>query len=139
MVLVIVLLIPNTFKIDYHACCNYFRFTVWILQLASEYLTNFFGQWIVSVRTINIATFCFKENQFTCHLGAHGCVIHTVHCICTTKRCRILKFWWTRGHGQKTSLPLPIILLIRNKMLLKEMLLRGPESITLGVATLILT
>ena len=31
------------FKIDYHACCNYFNFTFWILQLASDYLTNFFG------------------------------------------------------------------------------------------------
>ena len=43
-----------------------------------------------------IPTLRFVENHFMCHLGVHVCVIHTVHCNCTTNVCRI----FTRARGK---------------------------------------
>ena len=62
----------------------------WILQLTSVYLINFFWFWIVSARITNIASLSFKWDQFIFHVGVHVCVIHTVHCICKTKKMQNL-------------------------------------------------
>ena len=47
-------------------------------------------------RAFIIPTLRFVENHFMCHLGVHICVIHTVHCNCTTNVCRI----FTRARGK---------------------------------------
>ena len=43
----ITILLRWPFKIDYNACYNYFSFTFWILQLASDYLINFYDYWFI--------------------------------------------------------------------------------------------
>ena len=46
-----------------------------------------------ATRIIKMAALSFKVNQFTCHLAV--CVIQAVHCICTTRICRI----FTKARG----------------------------------------